>query len=607
MILEKIKGPDDLKKLNLKELNVLSGEVRQYVFDVVKQNGGHLSSNLGTVELTIALLYVFGKEDKILFDVGHQSYAYKILTGRREAFPTLRQKGGISGFSDCAESEADGFCAGHSSTSISAGLGMVAARDLAGEHYSVVSVIGDGATGGGIAFEGFNNISESASPFIVVLNDNEMSIAKNVGALSRHFAKIRTRKSYVRFKHGFSRFLRAIPLIGKPLCRCFERMRDGIRNLFAKNILFEHFHLKYVGAVDGHNLKKLISALEVAKEENRPVLVHVRTVKGKGVPDCEEFPDVYHGVSKDLVKRESPFSEIAGARLCELAAVNPKIVAVTAAMPEGTGLSAFAERFPERFFDVGIAEQHAVTFACGLAKSGYIPFFAVYSTFLQRAFDQVLCDACTNDLPVKLLVDRAGLVGRDGKTHQGVFDLSYLSCIPDMTILSPKDGRELEEMIGFAAEYPHPVAIRYPNSGGREFPPHGAPRDAYSPFEWEVLREEPEGCAVIAEGNRLVTLALEATRLAPAEVISARCVKPLDEETLMRIASRRILVLEDNAVAGGLGSLIATFYANKGVRADLTCLGVPDRFIGHASVAEQYEEIGFTPEKIAARIRGARA
>lgn len=604
MYLEKINGPSDLKKLNFDELNVLSEELRQYVFDVVKANGGHLSSNLGTIELTVALLYVFGEEDKILFDVGHQSYAYKILTGRREAFCGLRKKGGLSGFSDPAESDADSFCSGHSSTSISAGLGMAAARDLKGESYNVVSVIGDGAMGGGVAFEGLNNVGQSDTKFLVILNDNEMSIAKNVGALSKHFARIRTRKSYVRFKHGFSRFLRAIPLVGKPLSRGIEWVRDRVRDLFAKNILFEHFHLKYLGTIDGHNLKKLIPALEVAREENRPVMVHVHTKKGKGIPACEEYPDIYHGVSKDLVKKQSTLSEVAGAKLAELAEKDSRIVAVTAAMPEGTGLTAFAEKFPSRFFDVGIAEQHAVSFSCGLAKSGMIPYFAVYSTFLQRAFDEVLCDACANDIPLKLLVDRAGLVGNDGKTHQGVFDISYLTCIPGMTLLSPKDAQELEDMIAFSAEYPHPVAIRYPNSVYANFPPREFERGAYSPFEWEVLREEDSPCVVVAEGNRLLSVAFEASKLARAEVISARCIKPLDTETLDRIGGRRIVVLEDNVLAGGLGSMMAEYYANKGVRAELVCLGVPDRFIGHASVEEQYAEIGFTPERVAALIRG---
>lgn len=604
MILEKIEGPADLKKLDLKQLKVLSEELRQYIFDVVKQNGGHLSSNLGTIELTVALLYVFGGDDRILFDVGHQSYAYKILTGRREQFATLRQKGGISGFSDPAESEADSFCSGHSSTSISAGLGMAAARDLRGENYHVVSVIGDGAMGGGVAFEGLNNIGQLDTRFIVVLNDNEMSIAKNVGALSKHFARIRTRKSYVRFKHGFSRAVRALPLLGKPLARGLEWIRDRIRDLFAKNILFEHFHLKYLGTVDGHNLKKLISALEVAREESRPVMVHVHTRKGRGVPACEEYPDIYHGVAKDLVKKQSVLSEVAGAKLVDLASKDPRVVAVTAAMPEGTGLTAFAEKFPDRFFDVGIAEQHAVSFSCGLARAGMVPYFAVYSTFLQRAFDEVLCDACANDLPVKLLVDRAGLVGSDGKTHQGVFDISYLACIPGLTLLSPKDARELEEMIAFSAEYPHPVAIRYPNTVCAQFPPRELERNAYSPFEWEYLRAEDNPCVVIAEGNRLCSAAFEASKLARADVVSARCIKPLDEELLCRIADKRIIVLEDNVLAGGLGSMIAEYYANKGVRADLWCVGVPDRFIGHASVEEQYAELGFTPERIAALIRG---
>ena len=596
MILERIRSRSDLKQLNIRELEVLSGELRQYIFDVVGKNGGHLSSNLGAVEFTVAMLYVFDEEDRFLFDVGHQSYAYKILTGRREAFTTLRQKDGISGFTDRGENPADGLCAGHSSTSVSAALGVAAARDLAGETYRVISVIGDGAMGGGEVFEGLNNMQSCSGNFIILLNDNEMSIAQNVGALSQHFARIRTRKSYARFKHGFSRCVRAIPLIGKPLHKGFRRMRDGIKNLFAKNILFEHFHVKYFGTIDGHNLKKLISAFEVAKSETKPLMVHLHTVKGKGIADCERHPDVYHGVSAGYAHRESAFSAAAGEALADLAASDPKVVAITAAMRDGTGLGTFAERFPERFFDVGIAEQHAVSFCCGLAQEGYKPFFAVYSTFLQRGFDQVTIDAASNGLPVRFLVDRAGLVGPDGKTHQGIYDLSYLGCIPGMTILSPRDRSELRRMIFWAASCTGPVAIRYPNSCTGEF--EAADEEAFRPLKWQYLRQGRSGFVILAEGNRLLRIALSAAEKCDATVISARCIKPLDTETLDAIADCRVVTMEDNALAGGFGSAVCEYYSVRGTGTSVRCLGIPDRTVPHATVAEQYEMCGLTEEHL---------
>ena len=461
-----------------------------------------------------------------------------------------------------------------------------------------------------------------------------MSIAKNVGSLSKHFARIRTRKSYIRFKHGFAKCVQAIPLAGKPLYRFLRWIRDHVRNIFAKNILFEHFHLKYFGTVDGHNLKKLISALEVAKEERRPALVHVHTVKGKGFPDCEARPDFYHGVAAGLLQKECPFSKAAGEALCEIAAADEKVVAVTAAMKDGTGLAPFAERFPDRFFDVGIAEQHAATFACGLAKEGFKPFFAVYSTFLQRAFDQVVIDGCANDLPIKLLVDRAGLVGADGRTHQGVFDVSYLCCIPDMTLLAPKDAGELRKMIRFAKDYPHPIAIRYPNSEAAlsgadetsessrdEMGSEGAEgaqgkRDANrgdaTPAEtdaapaqaeenflaWEVLREGCRPCAILAAGNRLLAEALRAAELTDATVISARCLKPLDTACLERVRDLCLVTMEENVLAGGFGSAVAAFYAARGQAVHLTCLGVGDTFVRHATVREQFAQFGLTAEHL---------
>ena len=443
------------------ELYALGGEIRALITDVVEKNGGHLSSNLGVVDLTIALNYVFNaQQDKMIFDVGHQCYAHKILNGRLDQFETLRRAGGISGFPDRAESAADSFTAGHSSTSLSAALGLAVARDLSKADYRVVAVIGDGALTGGMAYEALNQIGELGPRMLIVLNDNEMSIGKNVGSMAKHLGKLRLSKRYLRFKRGLDRFCRHLPLLGKPLRYCFVKCRGLLRHLLMRHIPFENYNIKYVGSIDGHNIREMIRIMEQTKLADGPVLLHVTTQKGYGNESAEKNPNAYHGVKPGLICQESAFSKAAGQALCGLAEKDERICAITAAMTDGTGLRAFSEKFPSRFFDVGIAEEHAATFAAGLADGGMKPYFAVYSTFLQRAYDQVMLDCCLNSLPVTFLVDRAGLTGSDGKTHQGIYDACYLTQMPGLTVLCPRDLNALERAIKFSAGFGAPLAIR---------------------------------------------------------------------------------------------------------------------------------------------------
>lgn len=609
-ILDSINSPSDLKGLSYEELETLSKELRDYIIRVVSENGGHLASNLGVVELTIALHRVFDSpRDKIIWDVGHQSYIHKIITGRRESFVTLRKKGGISGFPKKEESEHDVFDTGHSSTSISAALGMAKARDLAGDNYSVISVIGDGALTGGMAFEALNHAGDFPTNLIVILNDNEMSISRNIGGLSNYLSRIRTEPAYFKMKNEIETILNKIPLVGKSIFNLVENLRDWLKYLIVPGIIFEELGFKYLGPIDGHDIRKLEDVLKRAKAYNGyPVLIHVVTVKGKGYSIAENKPNKFHGISPFFIENgelkvksaNKTYSEIFGDTLMELAEKNEKIVAVSAAMAEGTGLEAFASKYKNRFFDVGIAEQHAVTFSAGLAAGGYRPVFAVYSTFLQRAYDQVLHDVCLQKLPVVFAIDRAGIVGSDGETHQGIFDITYLRHIPNITIMSPKDGRELSEMLKLSVSVKGPVAIRYPRGNAKQF------EFPWSPLKLgksEMVMEGEDG-VIISEGNMFYRALEVCQKLKEAgrnfTLVNARFIKPLDEELLDELSKKHkiIYTIEDNVVSGGFGSSILEFYSRRNADVDVRIIGYDDSFIPHGEKEELYSLKGMDCESI---------
>ncbi len=588
-ILDRINGPEDLKGLTPSELNELASEIRNELITTVNTTGGHLASNLGVVELTIALHRVFkSPHDKIIWDVGHQTYAHKLLTGRRELFPTIRQYGGLSGFTDRAESPHDHFGAGHASTSISAALGMAIARDLLGEDYHVVAIIGDGALTGGMAFEALNQTGHLGTRLIVILNDNGMAISPNVGALSKLLSRARLDRRYYRTKEETERIVNRLPF-GTQVWQAGRRVRDSLKSLIIPTMIWEELGFTYLGPIDGHNIAELEEALNQAKEyPSRPTFVHVITKKGKGYQPAEEDPVRFHGVgmSKEKQGRAKSYSEVLGLTILRLAKENPRVVAVTAAMPDGTGLNVVARELPHRVFDQGVCEQHTVTFAAGLATQGFIPFVAIYSTFLQRAFDQVIHDVCLQRLPVIFAIDRAGIVGEDGKTHQGVFDLSYLGCIPNIIIASPKDENELQHLLFTATRANCPVAIRYPKGEGL-----GVPLD-------EEFCELPLGKAeVLRTGDDLAILAIGATvapSLQAAEllaemgvectVINARFVKPLDSTLILAVASKtnRIVTVEENVLAGGFGTQVTRLLEGSALHGVQTaCIGLPDEFIEH--------------------------
>ena len=603
--LDKINDPKDIKGLSASELELLSDEIRTFIIDNVTKTGGHLASSLGMVEVTLGLHYVFNSpEDKIIYDVGHQAYTHKILTGRKNQFYTLRQYGGLSGFLKPRESEHDIFAAGHCSTSISAGMGMVRARELSGDDYAVVSVIGDGALTGGMSFEALNDAGHSRKKYIIVLNDNEMSIAENVGAMHVYFSGLRSAAGYIRLKNSIAYHLKRIPVIGKPIFRLMDEVKKRIKYLFVRGVLFEELGFTYIGVVDGHNIKQVIKALEKAKHADKPVIVHMHTVKGKGFAPAEADPEKYHGVpngAKNSTPSKKTNSQVFGDKLLELAKTNDKIVAVSAAMPKGTGLDRFKTEYPDRFVDVGIAEQHGVTMCAGLAAAGYTPVFAVYSSFLQRAYDQVLHDVCIQNLPVIFAVDRAGLVGDDGETHHGAFDLSYLSHIPNLTILSPSNRDELEHMVAFAIDYKRPVVIRYPRGSFNR----DKDGEIVSVLNWEVV-EPAKKTTVIACGAHVDT-AIQALSESNYSfgLYNARSIKPLDEKTLDVIAekSERIIVIEDNAVIGGLGSMIESYYSGKAINIhSFIKMGIPDRFIGQGDVSLLNAEIGLTVQDLLEKV-----
>ncbi|HHV73728.1 MAG TPA: 1-deoxy-D-xylulose-5-phosphate synthase [Thermoanaerobacterium sp.] len=611
-MLEKISTPNDIKKCSLIELEELSSEIRSFLINHISKTGGHLASNLGVVELTIALHYVFeSPKDKIIWDVGHQSYVHKILTGRRDLFDTLRKFGGLSGFPKRNESVHDIFETGHSSTSISAALGIAKARDLNNEKYSVISVIGDGALTGGMAFEALNDAGRSKTNLIVILNHNEMSISKNVGSLSLYLSRLRTDPSYFRLKKDLENILNIIPPIGKSIHKSIEKIKDSIKQLVVPGMFFEEMGFTYLGPIDGHDLDSLIDVLKRAKKMNGPILIHVITKKGKGYVFAEDSPDKFHSAgifdigTGEFKKNADTYSDVFGKTLTHLAENNKKIVAITAAMPDGTGLNYFAEKFPNRFYDVGIAEQHAATFAAGMAVNGYKPYFAVYSTFLQRAFDQVIHDICIQNLPVVLAVDRAGLVGEDGETHQGVFDISYLRMIPNMTVMAPKDADELVEMTKLSSLIKGPCAIRYPKGRVENYDINKEPN--FTLGEAEVVNVG-SNVAIFALG-RMVKIALSASlRLKNNSInpyiVNLRFAKPLDINTIITISKKvdYIFTLEDNVLIGGVGSAILELLNENNIRKNFYRFGFPDKFIEHGDVESLFKKYGLDSDSVAEKI-----
>lgn len=599
-LLDTLVSPNQIKNMSLKDIKKLAEEIRQLLIETVSHTGGHLAPNLGVVELTLAIHRVFDTpKDKIVFDVGHQSYVHKIVTGRADRFHTLRTKDGISGFPKTKESEHDSFGTGHSSTSISAALGMALARDMNGEDHQVLAVIGDGSMTGGQAFEALNHAGDTDAHMIVILNDNEMSIAKNVGALSEYLSKARVASSYNKIKQDAETFLKQIPAVGDKAFKTVKKMKDGLSYLLVSpGMVFEELGFHYYGPIDGHNIELLTEMLTKAKHREGPVLVHVLTKKGKGYKPAEEHADLFHGVGPFCVetgkvhkKPSAPsYTSVFSDALIALAEKDDDIIGITAAMPEGTGLKKFSQRFPKQFFDVGIAEQHAVTLAAGLAMAGKKPVVALYSTFAQRAYDQILHDVCLQDLPVVFAIDRAGLVGEDGPTHHGVFDISYLRLIPNIVIMAPKDENELRRMLVSAIAYPHPVALRYPRGSGLGVELEAEP--SILPLgKGEVVREGSD-VAFLALGTMVHNCELAADILAEqnvkAGVINLRFAKPLDKELIIKTAMqyRCLVTVEENALHGGIGSAVMELLNEAGLHdVKVLRLGIPDRFIEHGARA----------------------
>lgn len=611
MILERINHAGDIRKVRPEEYEQLADEIRKFLIESTSKTGGHLASNLGVVELTMALHLVFSPpRDKIIWDVGHQAYTHKLLTGRRQNFDTLRTYGGMSGFPKRKESSCDCFDTGHSSTSISAGLGIARARDLSGQRFSVVSVIGDGSMTGGMAYEALNNASSLKTNFIIVLNDNTMSISPNVGGISSFLAKLRTSSYYNELKSNVTNGITSIPRVGQNLYTHISNTKKTIKQAFVKGgMLFEDMDITYLGPFDGHDVGQLVEVFRQARKVQGPVLVHVLTQKGRGYVPAEENPSRYHGVAPFDVEtgniknpEEAPsYTDVFGEKLKLLGDENERILAITAAMMEGTGLGAFAKVFPDRFFDVGIAEQHAVTYAAGLASQGYHPVVAIYSSFLQRAYDQILHDVCLQDLPVTFAVDRAGLVGCDGETHQGIFDLSYLTSIPNMTVLAPKNAWELRADLEFAVSFEHPVAIRYPRGAawdgleGYEMPIE------YGKAEW-ILREQ-EVC-FLAVGSMVRTAMEVHDRLHAvaheASVINLRFAAPVDYETVRRAACthRLLVVMEENVASGGVGEHIQAWMMQNSIYTPVLRIALPNAYIEHGSVECLKEHVGLDAQSV---------
>ena len=597
-MLEKINFPDDLKKLNILEKQKLAEDIRKYILEIVSENGGHLASNLGVVELTIALHSVFNfKSDKIVWDVGHQTYVHKILTGRKEALKTLRQLNGIAGFPKTNESEYDFFNTGHSSTSISAALGMARARDLKNGNYSVIAVIGDGAMTGGMALEALNDVGYSKTKMTIILNDNEMSISPNIGGLNMLLSKLRTKKMYTRSNIIMKKRIGEIPVIGKPIVKIVQTIKRSIKQLIIPKMFFEDIGFTYLGPVDGHNIEELQSILTLSKQIDNPVLIHVLTKKGKGYEIAEKNPDKFHATGpfdietgKSKKEKGKDYSKVFGDKLVELAKKNEKIVAITASMKDGTGLTAFSKAFPDRFFDIGIAEQHALGLAAGMAIDGMIPVVPIYSSFYQRAYDQVIHDIALQNLPVIMCVDRAGVVGADGETHQGILDMAFFRLIPNLVILAPKDFQELEDMLAFAVDLNKPVVIRYPR-GGEDKEPFEK-HEKIQEGKAEILKEGKD-VSIVTIGKMVARGMKFAEKLKEnhieAEVINVRFLKPLDEETIKKSIekTKHVITIEDGTIINGLGTAIKELIIDNHMEEiTIQAYAYPDKFIQHGSVEE---------------------
>ena len=613
-LLNQIKEPNDIKRISPKLYPILAEEIRDFLLENVSQTGGHLASNLGAVEITMALhICLHFPEDKVVYDVGHQSYVHKILTGRKEEFAALRQKDGLCGFPKRSESDCDAFGTGHSSTSISAALGLAVARDLEGKKDTVVAVIGDGALSGGMAYEALNNLSilrKEKKNMIIILNDNKMSISENVGGMSRYLNDLRSRKSYSEFKENVENALNNIPGVGKSVARTLKKSKDSIKQLFIPGMLFENMGITYYGLVNGHDIYELIHAINRAKQHEGPILIHAITRKGMGYKNAEKNPEKFHGigafdrVTGDVLvkKTKKTYTDIFAQSLISFAKEDKKIVAITAAMPSGTGLAAFKKYYPKRFFDVGIAEEHAVTFAAGLAAEGMHPVFAVYSSFLQRGYDQVLHDVCIQKLPVFFCIDRSGLVGADGETHQGIFDISYLSHIPNMVLIAPKNDKEMPEMMKFALSYEGPVAMKYPR---------GSVYDGLSDYNAPVELGKSE---MIYEGQDIVLLSVgnimeeceKAVQILREKgynpgLVNVRFIRPIDEKMLMELANKYSLfvTVEENQLIGGYGQVVSAFLHKNECTNELLSLGIADYFVRHATVDEQRKQAGIDANSIA--------
>ena len=613
-VLDRINNTEDLKFLNKKEKIKLAEEIRKLVINVISKNGGHLASNLGVVELTIALHCIFNtNKDKIVWDVGHQTYIHKILTGRKDKMYTIRKLNGIAGFPKTSENPADCFNTGHSSTSISVALGMARSRDIKKENYSVIAIIGDGALTGGMALEALNDAGCSNTNLTVILNDNNMSISKNVGGMSTFLSKLRTKKLYTRTNARVKKIVRKIPLVGNGIVYLVQKIKRGIKQLFIKKMYFEDIGFTYLGPVDGHDIEKLESILDTSKQIEGPVLIHVITKKGKGYKAAEDNPDKFHGISsfdiktgKTVTEKKKDYSAVFGEKLVELAKENSKIVAITAAMKDGTGLAKFAKEFSDRFFDVGIAEQHALGMAAGMAKDGMIPIVPIYSSFYQRAYDQVIHDICIQNLHVIMCVDRAGLVGNDGETHQGLFDLSFFNIIPNIVIMAPKDFKELENMLDFSVGIKKPVVIRYPRgSEEKSFEKQCEIKLGKS----EIIKDGKD-VSIIAIGKMVSKAAKVADELKnngiEAEVINIRFLKPLDEYTIKKsiIKTRKVITLEDNILKGGLATAINELIIKNHLNdIKIKSIGYPNEFIKHGDIDEIEEIYGLDIDSILKSIK----
>lgn len=614
MVLEKIQKENDIKKLTPEELELLKDEIRQFLIESISVTGGHLASNLGVVELTMALHLCFDlPKDKIVWDVGHQSYTHKILTGRKDGFSSLRQYGGMSGFPKTDESNCDCFNTGHSSTSISAGLGLATARQVTGEDYHVVSVIGDGALTGGMAYEALNNASSVKGNFIIVLNDNNMSISENVGGISQYLSGFRTADAYRDFKNNVMNSLNHIPIYGERMVKHIRNTKSSIKQLFIPGMFFEEMGIIYLGPVDGSDINEMCRVFDEAKRVDGPVLVHVLTKKGAGYGPAERYPSRFHGAEPFVIETGLPknkrtkanYTDVFSTVMKKLGERNPKVVAITAAMAEGTGLRRFHRNFPDRFFDVGIAEAHATTFAAGLAKAGLIPVFAVYSSFLQRAFDQILHDVCIQNLHVIFAIDRAGLVGSDGETHQGIFDISYLSVIPNMTIMAPKNKWELSDMMKFAVAYDGPIALRYPRGTA-----YDGLKEIRQPIELaksELIRKGST-VAIMALGS-MVKTAVDVVKLLEAEGISAtlinsRFAMPFDKEAIKELPAEHSLLvtMEENVQSGGFGEHVTEYVKTNGIALEVLTVALPDCYVEHGNVEVLKKELHVDAESVAKRI-----